>query len=410
MLKQKLSQEIPHYQGEVTITSQQYQTFIEKFNRLNSRCEKLGFPAFTYSILKTWTVDKVYEGQDQHSGNPDTYRQTYLEIRVQGEPPVLGGYEVVAKLEAHGNENMVYAYSDMPNEYRTRMECDHCKQNRYRVHTYILFDGSDYFQVGSSCLKDFLSVDPQRILQIYSHMDFLSDPDSLGSSQDWYEAKEVVALVVHWMNDMSKSFISRGATFGKDMASTSDYISKQMWPNPLMKDDLWTVTKENYTEAQKAIDYFASLPATDSDYLHNLSVIANSDIIKDKQFGLAVSMYSAYLRQLQIETRNKKHANALADEQANSSHIGAVGDKVEVTVTLEHHFSFEGAYGWIDILKFKDDSGNILVWYASNATSLVSGNLKDAYGRKFNVRATVKAHDIYKGTKQTKVIRVKEIS
>ena len=243
-------------------------------------------------------------------------------------------------------------------------------------------------------------------------MNFLSDDYEYSrSSQDWYRAQDVVALVIHWMNDMSKSFISRGAAYDKDMASTSDYIAKQMWPTPAMRlnDELWTVTKENYIEAQKVLDYFTTLPATDSDYLHNLSVIANSQILKDKQFGLTVSMYPAYLRQLQIETRTKKHNNALAHEQANSSHIGAVSDKIETTVTLEHHFNFEGPYGWIDILKYKDDAGNVLVWYASNSSSLISGDIKDSHGKKFNIKATVKAHDVYKGTKQTKLIRVKEL-
>ena len=401
MLEQKLTleQSQNHYQNKLAIQVGQYSAFLTKFEHLNKRCDKLGFPHFTMNVTHYPAKAPLPNGLYTDHG--------WMEILVQGNPPILSGYNVVARLERVGDQNMVYAYDDMPDEYRDRFDCDHCKTNHRRVKTYVLWDGSDYFQVGSTCLKDFLSTNPDGALSLYTSMDFMSGPEHLPHGNgDWYYAGEVVALVVHMIDNLERPFVSRGSTFGTTNACTSDHIGQQLWND---KVDKWEVTDENWNKANEVMDFFANLPATDSDYLHNLSVIANATIHSLKQFGLTVSMYPAYLKQLDFQTKTKERTNALAQERSESSHIGSVKDKIESSVTLVHHHAFEGMYGWIDIMKFKDDSGNVLVWFASNSGSLVEGKISDSYGKKFNIKATVKGHDSFKGVKQTKIIRVRTV-
>jgi hypothetical protein len=90
---------------------------------------------------------------------------------------------------------------------------------------------------------------------------------------------------------------------------------------------------------------------------------------------------------------------------AASEYVGAIGDRVEASVTVENVFSFErpkfNAH-WINetvsIVTMRDGKGNVFV---SKSPSFFAEK-----GETFRIKATVKAHDAYRDTKQTVVNRV----
>lgn len=87
-----------------------------------------------------------------------------------------------------------------------------------------------------------------------------------------------------------------------------------------------------------------------------------------------------------------------ADEPV-SQWVSTVGHKVELTVTLirERDLGY-GRFGQMFISVFRDTAGNIInVWKKFDL----------AVGQTVDMMATVKAHDEYKGTKQTTLTRVK---
>lgn len=81
-----------------------------------------------------------------------------------------------------------------------------------------------------------------------------------------------------------------------------------------------------------------------------------------------------------------------------SQWVSAVGHKVELTATLIQKRDLGyGRFGQMFISVFRDAAGNIVnVWKKFDL----------AVGQTVNMKATVKAHDEYKGTKQTTVTRV----
>lgn len=106
----------------------------------------------------------------------------------------------------------------------------------------------------------------------------------------------------------------------------------------------------------------------------------------------------------QIE-RERQEAEEKA-RKAISKHIGQVGDKLDLTVTLEKRAwfdvpSFRG-YGMdtMYVYTFRDEQGNALVWKTGKGLVFESGE-------KVHLTGTIKNHDEYDGEKQTTLTRCK---
>ena len=119
--------------------------------------------------------------------------------------------------------------------------------------------------------------------------------------------------------------------------------------------------------------------------------------------------------------RAAERARREAEEQARkaiSQHIGEVGKRIQIDVTLEKAVSFEvKAYGGFGttmmcIYIFKDESGNKLTWKTGACLErVVNGEyIPVQEGEKVAISGTVKAHGAYKGEKQTELQRVKLIA
>ena len=102
-----------------------------------------------------------------------------------------------------------------------------------------------------------------------------------------------------------------------------------------------------------------------------------------------------------IDLANKK---LKASEFASSSHIGNVGDKIEIKAELtavhwyDTRFNYHTITNWI--YTFKDESGNVLVW---KTTALID----EKAGDHVILKGTIKAHGEYNGVKQTELQRCK---
>ena len=85
--------------------------------------------------------------------------------------------------------------------------------------------------------------------------------------------------------------------------------------------------------------------------------------------------------------------------RANSQHLGAVGDKVTLTITVERIIVLEGFYGTNYITIARDEQGNAIT-YKGRAD--LGGK-----GDTCTVKASVKEHTVYNGVKQTVIQRPK---
>lgn len=119
-----------------------------------------------------------------------------------------------------------------------------------------------------------------------------------------------------------------------------------------------------------------------------------------------------------IDARTARMAQWRAEQSAmdaQSQHVGEVGEKVILNLTFERRMEYVNEYGCMTIVIARDDLGNIIK-YKGNAECMTSPvsvddwGLKDygdeyKRGDKFTIKATIKSHDIYKDVKQTSIAR-----
>ena len=129
---------------------------------------------------------------------------------------------------------------------------------------------------------------------------------------------------------------------------------------------------------------------TPNQYLLQCKALVERGWITEQSAGLAASM-----------TKGPPKAK----EPSKSVHVGTIGQRMELKglKTVFCH-TREGEYGVSTIIKFVDPVGNEYTWFASGCPTLatVGDELHD-------VKATIVAHDEYKGTKQTIINRVKAL-
>jgi hypothetical protein len=155
------------------------------------------------------------------------------------------------------------------------------------------------------------------------------------------------------------------------------------------------VTDEDAVQGA-AVLAFALAHETDSTYGYNLSTAARAELVEWRHAGLLVSAHGGYARE-----QGKARERAAAPVKENA-HLGTVGSKLQVTAAAVSASTFEGNYGTTTLVTFATPTGVVLKWWAT-------GNKVGDFpaGTVFDLQGTVKAHDEYKGIKQTVLTRVK---
>lgn len=141
------------------------------------------------------------------------------------------------------------------------------------------------------------------------------------------------------------------------------------------------------------------------------------DRIPNKFLGIAIYGFISAKKNHDRLVEKKIAEEERAKANAEVEYYGAVGDKFELTLTFDKSFCFEGAYGFTYIHLFHDDEGHQFKWSSSNGTYKVEYDKTADFGgieycefeigHKYFMKGTVKAHNEYKGVKQTVITRCK---
>ena len=102
---------------------------------------------------------------------------------------------------------------------------------------------------------------------------------------------------------------------------------------------------------------------------------------------------------LKSETLVRQAVDATIYEPSASQPQGEVGERLDRTLTVKKVTQLENYFGTSTFYLFEDESGNEYCW----TTSARQLDL----GETYEVRGTVKAHQVYKGKKQTVLTRCK---
>lgn len=370
--------------------------------RLNKRAAKLGQPKISLEV-KGEEIRKV--------GQFKEIMVKYLFIEMNGERPGLNGWEFVASLEHEEAGNIVRTVpgweANLPEAYRTSgPACDHCRTNRHRKDTYIVFNAEleEFKQIGSNCLKDFTGhPSPQSVaaaLEFWTELD-----ETARNAEDYYEdggypksaryfqLVDFLAASVAIVRE--NGWVSRSKAFGltrptADIAADVMYDGKQ-------KTGIFP-TQEDEALAAAAIEWANnSLAAkvdagTASDFDWNMFMVASKEAITARQFGFAAYIPVMYKKAMEAEIARK------AEKEA-SNWIGQEGKRTEIgPMTVVKTVSTETQWGWSYMNKFIDANGNVVIWWTGTEYEL---------GKVYQGAASIKKHDEYNGIKQTQITRAK---
>jgi hypothetical protein len=351
------------------------------------------------------------------------------DVTVSGPAPRINGWEFIAVLEPIASEsgevlgnllrNVPNASKPLPESYRTAgNHCDHCNAARRRNETFVLANESgDYKQVGRQCLRDFLGhASPEMYANLAQILLDCAAMCSDSEDEDWgggggrgasrYITEEVLTLAA--CSIRLEGWRSATAARERGGESTSGAVacwidasaeSQKKWKNPLHASGGDRETAKAVCEWLSTLESRAEL----NDYFYNLSLLGQGATITCKSFGLACSAIPTYLREMEREINRRKRM----EEDSNSVYVGEVGTRIKITATLVHTTDLESDFGVTHLYKFKDESGNVLMWFASSIYWNPLTGQDIAMGDTIVLDASIKKHEEYKGIKQTMITRAK---
>jgi hypothetical protein len=130
-----------------------------------------------------------------------------------------------------------------------------------------------------------------------------------------------------------------------------------------------------------------TITAEDSSYVRNLRQVLTAGYCVKETIGIACSVVPAVER----ARRDKIRAAAAAASQ----HVGTIGERRMFRGTVVSRFGYDTDFGWVEKVVFLDAEGN----------ALIANNLPGEVGEVVEMKATVKAHNEFRGQKQTILAR-----
>ena len=283
-------------------------------------------------------------------------------------------------------------------------QCDHCHKKAHRNSVVILENESGERKVvGTSCVKQFTrGLDGSIIALYHEYLLYLQDQDGLlkDPSDVWchsfgspsYSVEEVVSAASRCISE--NGFVPSGYN-----DSTCNLLHFYM-------------KNEVEDEAIKALNWIRSLTedqAKATPYLFNLYQIVMKGFCTSRHFGFLASLIPAYKkeerRRIEEEEREKE-ALTEQERKARSQYVGNVGDKTTFSLKFFKRVSFEYEVTYSRypetsfIYLFSDESGNTYKWTTSKYHDWSEGD-------SITLKGTIKAHEEYKGEKQTVLTRCK---
>ncbi|XTP38636.1 hypothetical protein ACORG1_34885 (plasmid) [Mycobacterium sp. TJFP1] len=284
--------------------------------------------------------------------------------------------------------------------------CDHCRVVRSRSRLYLVRDDRDgsIIQLGHSCIELYTGVSPKGLWSLTFDEElesFTRDDIEGGFGPRHYGAPvDVVLAYAFAHSDKGRAYIPAGMY---SETSTVSQVRTSLFTdiNRLKEADRdYYITKAAEAaghladgELITAIKASVTETAADSDYGRNLRVLLAGESVTGRNVGILGSLVKVYARQQQLEAERKA-------TPVVAGFLGEVKERItDISATAKTVSYREGQWGTKTFLVAIADDGHMLVWSASKALDIESG-------QRFTIAAaTIKAHDNYNGVDQTVITR-----
>lgn len=296
--------------------------------------------------------------------------------------------------------------------------CDHCGHNRPRNRFFLVEKDGQLMQVGSTCIKDFLGIDPNRMLAIFQGLH--SFTVGYGDGDDELLLNDLYSGRISFGHSVNQVIEAAAAVLTVDKGYIKGETWERVWdllypPHGLTESEhrKYKEFREKYdgVDGNINIDDFKGFveAMTPNNYTNNLKVIANSTSVGKRQsFAILVSGVYVYFKEIgrmgPVESNKPKYdivnewVDAEIKQRLTFNSVQVIGRKL-----------IDSFYGETILYKMLDEAGRPLTWFSSNPVDA----LEDAYENASvvtSLTATVKKFDEFKGRKQTVVNRGKVIA
>ncbi len=371
-----------------------------RISALARKAIKLGLTEPTLAIVGSSMVKVI-----DRRGPTGNYRKVF-DVTVTGEAPQVEGWTLIAIIEhldggSADFRNVInllpgHQHRVLPGFYRTvEPKCQHCKLSRSRDLTYlILKETGRLMQVGSSCLKDFTGhKSPEALAKFYKHLESTleeaAEEDWSGGGPDnWMSLPGYLTRVAAIIEE--RGWVSRSAAENTNLGATADIA---------LDPEYEIEPTDKHSEVAEAAIAWVRTDLTEkeslNDYEWNLSAIFGQD---ETHFHMKHAGYVASA----INTFNKIETEKVLAKISESEYQGEIGERLtDLSLTVVKRLEYEG-YNYDDVLHITimgDEENNVYVWKTS------AKKLNE--GETYLIAGTVKAHNEYKGIKQTILTRCK---
>jgi hypothetical protein len=387
---------------------------------MNRKAVKLGLPAVTMLL------GAITPGKPATDGTPG---QDHQAVEIDGVAPVLEGWNLVATIVPQDNgENLVKEIPGeaCPVEYRAAKMacCDHCNSVRARKMLVVVRNAvtGEFKRLGRQCVADFLGrVTPQEIAERLQWLETLDNATGEGwggsagykltvTTEEYLTAVCGCIETYGWVGKSQAGF-DRAPTASRTWdfwRASYKAGGETVIPAAELKAFMRT---EGVRDAMKAkavavLEWAKALTGANG-YEYNLGVAARQENVTPKDCGIIASAVVAHFKAMESEAarlqRETNNAARLAADavRPESQHVGIVGQRTDFNgLKVVMIRKTEGAYGVTSVVKFNDEAGNVVVWFATGVPDIDEGDT-------VSIKATVKAHDEFRGVRQTVVTRSK---
>jgi hypothetical protein len=365
--------------------------------KLSKKAAKLGVAPPSYKV----TATEVKDISD--TDVPELVEYSTVEISYEVIRKV-GDWCFIAKIEAADEVNGVprnkVSGINLSNEHAARlvtvpMSCDHCHHNRKRNACYAVQNCNDELKiVGSTCLQDFLGVDPAAAVNGIEYANLIAE---IGHDEERWGGRGAPRVMP--LDDVAAATLSlvskngfvraQDAEYGNAIKTGNDVVTLLLDNNPKLAD--WrakmTPTEEHKVAAAEAVKTLSDriLPA----YINAPASLEAFD------FKVGISLHKGYvgvkdaqLVAAAIYFESGKIAKSKVKSAVKNEFLPnvKVGDKVEVMATVNMVKEVTSAFGVSRLVKMVTADGFPL-------TTFSSGNAEFVPGSTIKVKGSVKSLD-----------------
>lgn len=390
-----------------------YNIPVENIEELRKAATKIQKKAIKHGCKVVFEeVDELFKTETDEDGNEITRK--YIVVEAEGEAKA-EGWAFAGTIEHTGFGNILRSVSDehkIPERYRdAEPYCEHCHTKRARKDTYVVFneETGEFKQLGKSCLKEYTNgLSLNMVAMVLQWLKEVEEYCSYSgtSYKPYFEVKEVSKYFVETMRKLGWANSSAEDSSTKNIGlSFYDLDRGCRWLTKEEKERFSNLknkiefnadnTEDEYIEA--ALDWAKGWDGHEyNDYRDNLKVIASMRYCEYKHLGYLASLFMAYDKAMEREVKRMERNKS----RAQSEFVGEVKDKVACSVKeFKCLTSWETQWGVTFLYEFITEEGNILIWK--------TGKWIDDEAEITVIKGTVKAHNEFRGAKQTELTRCK---